>query len=244
MNGSASKPGLLDRPLVDLVRPYMGAMGFDRRYWPSPLPTGLLPGTAMQTGLGALLGSYVAAPLLSKFIPRVNPRKARRVLGLLGGAAGLLPMVPFLMAAHKRKGWAGLYSTKGSPYPFQKASSTWRNVSSSKMKKLAFLPEADMQPLPISQSQAQILADPHMDAVEKTRALGYLDTAARGRSSGLLDNPGQKLFGAMLGAGVGYTSAALGGKVMGTLFGLPAPTQSTLSRMGMVAGLLRGAGVI
>jgi len=237
--------------MINLLNKYFQATGFKRGFWPKGIPTGVLPGAIGQSALGAGMGSMVAAPLLNALFPnRFDPRRLRIGLGLGGALLGGLAAWPAISSARKHK--EPLYSTTGDAYPFTKAPAApavKAQVTTTQEKEGGFgalpsLPSGNMPPIGIAQAQGTIYADPAMSVSEKVRTLGYMSRATHGQDSGLLSNPGRKLFGGMLGAGLGYGAAAMGSKVMGAVFGLRPQAQSTLSRIGAVAGLLRGAGVI
>lgn len=251
---------ILDDPIGKSSRRWMGATGLTRDYWPKGLPTGWLPSMGVHGALGAGLGALLLAPVINRLMPGVfRPGRLRIGMGLLGGLGGAGLLLPGFLAAYEKGGLPATYSWTGEAYPWGKQARA-RDIppiveeslaplfekAAARLKRagLPSLPAHDMPPIGISHTRAQIMSDMNMTPGEKVRALYHVDQAAGGDRSGLLANPGQKLFGSMLGAGLGYGTAALGGKVMGTVFGLQPKYQNTLSRVGAVAGLLRGAGVI
>jgi hypothetical protein len=92
-----------------------------------------------------------------------------------------------------------------------------------------------------------ILNDPFLPASVKTRLTDVLGGAIvraepESKLQGLVTT-GDIIRGAV-GAGLGYTTAALGGTLLGSLFAVPRPMLDNLSRTGALAGALMGSGLI
>ena len=237
----------------DTAQEYGKIMGMRRGYWPEPLPVGWLPSAAAHGALGAGLG-YLASPALSWALPGLRADRLRNVAILLGGLGAATPALIGAWGAYQDKGKKGLYSTKGESYPFNKTEPAVKpgvskevkahllNMSS---KSAGFgYPSSSMPPIAINSSRAIIRSDPNMSPYEKAIALSTLSRANNGDNTGLMTNPGQKIMSALMGAGVGYVTASVGGKIMGTVFGMAPSSQKILRGAGVVAGLLRGTGVI
>ena len=89
---------------------------------------------------------------------------------------------------------------------------------------------------------SQIENDPYLAPQEKARALMHLDNASGGRPGLITVNDITK---AVVGAGIGYASANLFGRVLGGLFGGLSPqTQRSIQQGGAVAGLLVNTGAL
>ena len=103
-------------------------------------------------------------------------------------------------------------------------------------------PGAVTMSIPTHYTAQQIDNDLYMSPQEKSKAMMILGEASNGQ-------PGLISMGdvgrAALGAGIGYASAALFGKVLGGIFGGLAPqTQRRLQQTGMVAGMLVNTGAL
>lgn len=82
-----------------------------------PLPTGILPSSIARTGLGAVGGRYLAAPLLKYMFPQLDEDRLDRLSTVAGGALGLATMLPS-------------YMTMGPKTPlFDKKSDWWTDTS-------------------------------------------------------------------------------------------------------------------
>lgn len=191
---------------------------------------GALLGGAALGGLGYWKGPEIAERLLG-IMPggQLSPygerrrRSARRRMGALGTLAGMAPFLPFLYGNIKRKGLSGAWR------PYKEAS----------------LKSADLLDYPGSLST--IRHDPFLPPGPKAQAEDILDqgmlrASHGGKLRGLLTS-GDLIRGAV-GAGLGWGTASVAGRVMGDLLALPAGARDKISRSGLLAGALIGSGII
>ncbi len=85
---------------------YLGRVTRDHPWLTNPLTLGAVGGLG-----GAAAGRFVAAPILSRLLG-LDPKRARLIMMLLGGAAG---MAPAIMTALARKRLKGSYFASGGP---------------------------------------------------------------------------------------------------------------------------------
>lgn len=105
-----------------------------------------------------------------------------------------------------------------------------------------FLPPGYQQSVPAHYTLAQIDNDPYLAPNQKAIASMHIMNASGGQPGLITVN---RLTQAAVGAGIGYASATLFGKVIGGIFGGLAPvTQRRLQQAGTVAGLLVNTGAI
>lgn len=105
-----------------------------------------------------------------------------------------------------------------------------------------FVPPGYQQTIAAHYTASQIENDPYLAPQEKARALMHIENASGGRP-GLIST--HDITKAVVGAGIGYASANLFGRVLGGLFGGLSPqTQRSMQQVGAVAGLLVNTGAL
>ena len=116
------------------------------------------------------------------------------------------------------------------------------NESGGYMDYDTFVPPGYQQTIPAHYTMSQIENDPYLAPQEKARAMMHLDNASGGRPGLITVNDITK---AVVGAGIGYASANLFGRVLGGLFGGLSPqTQRSMQQGGAIAGLLVNTGAL
>jgi hypothetical protein len=203
--------------------------GFGDKPWQGPVT-----GAALQS-LALGIPTYYGAKYLSRFNPRLNPKRIGLMTGLAAGAVPWAVHSPELLAnisdktrginwnpAHGKKVVSGAYSGAG-----------------------AFGPSESFDPpsvfVPSGYTQYQLASDPHLSPYEKAKSLAILGDASNSKR-GLIST--SDIYRAAVGAGTGYAAGKAFSGVIGGVFGKLTPSANkNLVRAGVVAGLLRSTGI-
>lgn len=190
-------------------------------YNPNPL-TAALTGGAVMGGLG-----YGAGWLGDKLLPDDwDKSKLRRTLGTAGAMMGIAPGAILGMAQMHQKGLPGLVS----PMNFGKQSSMTGGLND--------------YVVDVEEFNNTVWRDPfvanRMTPAMRAAASGLVSGASQAADPG----GGARLITPMdmarvtAGMGSGYISGAIVGKVLGTLVGMPQPTQDRLKQIGLWSGVV------
>ena len=219
-----------------------GRMGSSPTSW---IPKGgPLTGSLVQSALLGL-GGYGAGRLAGYFMPKIDAHRLGIVAGL-GSAA-----VPW--AVHRPAFGQNLREWRegGQPW-YQDPLAFLRTMNQSYQKQGSFEKAAFQVStpsnlpagfgIPVAHTMGMIRTDPLLSPIQKMKALSIVE-AAQPKRTGIVSWP--TVTRAAVGAGLGFTSAALFGKALDTLFGgLSAPTQRKLQGAGTIAGILLNTGAI
>ena len=199
----------------------------------SPL-TGMLTGGLLTAGLG-----YGTGKLLTRLMPDQWDQTAMpRTLALLGGAVGASPGALQALSAHMR-GKSILSQTDDG-----RMAEPNRRFSVKLASDSSGLDDLGAAPFRVDGFNRTVLDDPRVEGVvapQTQLAATSLVTAASylpGPAPAGWVSPGQ-IARMAVGMGTGYASAALVGKGLGVLMGMPSSSQETLKNTGMWAGALQ-----
>lgn len=191
-----------------------------------PVPAALAYG-ALGAGLGYGTG---------KLINKVTGRKTKSPGALALGAGLAAAAIPAFAAAsskfhYGRWNYAPLQQ-KIHLRPVVKSNSVTEKASS-------FF---GRNPVGISYTRGQVMADPNLSPFEKAKVVGILEKADPD-GMGMADPP--SLAGAAFNSGLGFAAGTAFARIMSGMFGgLSESTQKTMQSAGVIAGLLRETGVL
>ena len=110
------------------------------------------------------------------------------------------------------------------------------------LQKLASF-QQNTPPVDIDMAKIQIWTDPFMNPYDKLKATTMFNTANEiGGSTGTIN--GEHIAGSLLQTGFNMAGAAIGGKIVGSMFGLSPASQSVLQSQGVLYAGLKGLGII
>lgn len=202
---------------------------------------GPLPAAAVYGLLGAGVG-YGSAKLVNKVTGKDT--KLPALWALLGAGVGATPGLLHAAANRSLYGPENSNRTPFSPEFYQgfldKHLGDFNTDGESITEKVASF--FGRNPVPVSYTRGQVMADPYLDPIQKAQVITMLSKADPD-GMGMAQPP--TLAGAAMGAGLGFAAGTAFARIMSGVFGgLSNEAQTTLQNAGVVAGLLKGTGVL
>ena len=231
--GDEPPPGLTDGDepwlIVKRADPVAQVVAGAANLVPTPvneLVGGPTPLAAMLSGgaLGALAGyggGYLAERLVGKGV--LDRGRLRKMLALLGGAAGAAPGAWWWSASARENPHLSTGEALVDTWPYEKAS--------------AFAFGADQPVIPRNQFGQLVWADEQTPLPIRSATTGLLAAAGQVGGGSPWVSPAD-VARVALGMGSGYASGMLVGKTLGALAGLTPDAQSAIRRSGTWAGVL------